>query len=287
MDVRRNGETVDLIMPLTADTKETFYITSDLHIDSVYCDRDALMHDLKQNNGYIIFIGDIFDAMQGRFDPRKSMDNLRPEYRRNDYYDYVIKDVAELLEDYKERILVISDGNHETSVLKHSGTDMCDRLVTKLNEMGGNIIHGGYGGWLRCMVRTLKNHPLGSIKVKYYHGSGGESPVTRGTLQVNRQATIYPDADVIYNGHSHHQWYMPVPRERLGNKGRVYFDIQYHIRTPGYKHDYGDGSQGWAVEKGMKPKPIGGSVMEISLVDNLPTVSVTMITHAPRVQKGG
>jgi len=24
-----------------------------------------------------------------------------------------------------------------------------------------------------------------------------------------------------------------------------------HIRTPGYKQEYGDGTQGWAVEKGL------------------------------------
>ena len=66
----------------------------------MYCNRDALMSDLeeaKKRNALVFLLGDVFDAMQGRFDPRRSLDELRPEYRRNDYYDYVVKDVAMLL----------------------------------------------------------------------------------------------------------------------------------------------------------------------------------------------
>jgi hypothetical protein len=56
--------------------------------------------------------------MQGRFDPRRDMDELRPEYRRNDYYDFVVRDAADFLEPYANNIALISDGNHELAVLK-------------------------------------------------------------------------------------------------------------------------------------------------------------------------
>ena len=48
-------------------------------------------------NAMIFLFGDVFDAMQGRFDPRRSLDELRPEYRRSDYFDFVVKDAARIL----------------------------------------------------------------------------------------------------------------------------------------------------------------------------------------------
>ncbi len=50
--------------------------------------------------------------------------------------------------------------------------------------------------------------------------------------------------------------------ETLSNSGKVVFQTTHHIRTPGYKQEYGDGTQGWAVEKGFGPKPIGGAFVQ-------------------------
>ena len=98
----------------------------------------------------------------------------------------------------------------------------------------------------------------GTIRVKYFHGAGGEAPVTRGAIQTNRQAVYLPDADLVINGHSHNAYWIPITRERLSNKGAHYFDTQHHVRTPGYMQSYGDGSTGWEVTRGGVPKPMGG-----------------------------
>ena len=157
------------------DNVGLLYLTSDLHIDSVYCNRDALMSDLeeaKKRNAIVFLLGDVFDAMQGRFDPRRSLDELRQEYRRNDYY-------------------------------------------------------------------------------------------------------------------------VPIVSETLSNSGKVVFQTTHHIRTPGYKQEYGDGTQGWAVEKGFVPKPIGGAFVQYEvhqhgLNKGKPTniytdIRVMPLIHAPDV----
>lgn len=101
--------------------------------------------------------------------------------------------------------------------------------------------------------------------IKYYHGAGGGSaPVTRGVIQTNRQAVYLPDADVVINGHNHEAWYMPISRERIGDTGVIYQDVQHHIRTATYKNDYGDGSGGWHVEGGKPPKPMGAAWIRLS-----------------------
>lgn len=231
----------------------------------------------------VLLVGDIFDAMQGRFDPRRSMAELRPEYRREDYYDFVVRDVGNILAPYAENIAVIADGNHELSVLKNANTNLADRLVERLNNnFGGQIKHGAYGGWLRVMWER-GGTPQNSTKIKYFHGSGGEAPVTLGAIQTSRQASVQADADIVINGHSHNAYWIPRTRERLSNKGDVYFHTQQHIRTPGYKQAYGDGTTGWEVTRGSIPKPLGGAWLHLwwSNADNRPNVDYSPCIHEP------
>jgi len=50
-----------------------------------------------------VFGGDWFDAMQGKFDPRRNMDELRPEYRTEKYFDVVVESSAEFLKPYAKK----------------------------------------------------------------------------------------------------------------------------------------------------------------------------------------
>jgi hypothetical protein len=233
------------------------------------CNRDLYLEHLeeaKRRRARVFCYGDSFDSMQGRFDPRRSMDELRPEFRTERYYDVVVKKYAEYLAPFADIIDLISIGNHEDAVLKNANTDLTDRLCYALNvESGGNISRGGYGGWVRFMLNTMEGVPQRSVKLKYFHGSGGEAPVTRGAIQTNRQAVYLPDADIVVNGHSHNNYYIPISRERLSNKGIQYFDLQHHVRTPGYKQAYGDGATGWEVTRGGVPKPIGAVWCKMSI----------------------
>jgi hypothetical protein len=119
--------------------------------------------------------------------------------------------------------------------------------------------------------------PQLSVRLKYFHGAGGEAPVTRGVIQTNRQAVYLPDADIVVNGHSHNSYYIPISRERLSAKGRQYFDIQHHLRTPGYKQSYGDGAQGWDVTRGGVPKPIGACWVKLKYCNSMVGRSVDRV----------
>lgn len=240
------------------------YITSDVHFDSPFCYRKQFFNDLRvalDNDALILIIGDFFDAMQGRFDPRRDMSKLRPEYRRDDYYDFIVDDAANKLDPYKSNIFMLADGNHELAVLRNANTDLLTRLVDKLSTPKHKVIRGGYGG-----VVVVKDQDV-VIPAKYFHGSGGEAPVTRGAIQTNRQAVFLPDFQIVLNGHSHHMYWIPIVRERVSNGGTHYFDIQHHIRTPGYMMQYADGSGGWEVTRGGVPKPMGSALIKIKQTD--------------------
>jgi hypothetical protein len=266
------GNVLSLYFDVYPGWEQWLLLQSDVHFDSVYCNRELLTTHLNkaiERRALIMVFGDLFDAMQGRFDPRRSMKELRPEYRRDDYYDFVIQDIEQFLEPYASLISLLARGNHETSVLKNANTDLMDRLAYALNiEHKGHVCTGGYGGWIRFLFARDGN-PHSSKRLKYFHGAGGEAPVTRGVIQTNRQAVYLPDADIVVNGHSHNNYYVPISRERISSKGKLFFDIQHHVRIPGYKQDYADGSGGWSVERGGVPKPIGAVWMRLYLENDL------------------
>jgi len=237
-------------------------LTSDRHHDSKWTDRDLEIRHLEEarkRNAFVIDIGDLFDVMQGKFDPRRSYKDLRPEYSVENYLDEIVKDAADFYAPYAKQFLVIGSGNHESAILKNNGVDLIGNLVHRLNsEHGGRVAKGFYGGWVRFNFKIGGTQSI-TKNLKYYHGAGGGGPVTRGVIQTNRQAVYLPDADIIVNGHTHDSWHVPIQRERISQAGVIYQDIQHHIRTSSYKDEYRDGADGWHVETWKPPKPIGAA----------------------------
>jgi hypothetical protein len=237
-------------------------LTSDRHHDSKHANREFELEHLvkaRARNARIVDVGDIFDAMQGKYDPRRMYSDLRPEYLHDDYLDVIVKDAAKFYAPYADLFLVMGRGNHEMAVLKNTNVDLISNLVHRLNsEHGGRVQAGGYGGWVRFIFKINGTQSL-SKNLKYFHGAGGGGPVTRGVIQTNRQAVYLPDADIVVNGHTHDAWYVPIQRERLSEQGVVTQDIQHHVRTTSYKDEYADGAKGWHVETWKPPKPVGAA----------------------------
>jgi hypothetical protein len=157
--------------------------------------------------------------------------------------------------------LLFAPGNHETAIRKRHETDMNERLVEALRHRRPadcQAYAGKYANWVRFLVRNKSRRQLigGSVVMYMHHGYGGGGPVTRGTIQTSRMAVYLPDADIIWTGHTHDEWIMPIQRARLSPHGRPYLDRVTHVRSPGYKDEFSE-QAGWAVEKGMPPKPKG------------------------------
>ena len=284
--IEQRGAVTSVYFDVRAGWSQWFLLRSDAHHDSIACAREleqAHLEEANKRGAYILDTGDLFDAMQGRFDPRRSMDELAPQYRRDDYYDFVVQDTAEFYAPYAKQFLLLGRGNHETAVRKNANTDLTDRLVYLLRSGHKSpVMAGGYGGWIRLMFNFSdgKNTgPRSSLKIKYFHGAGGEAPVTRGAIHTNRQAVYLPDADIVINGHNHHAYWIPISRERLSNKGKQYFDVQHYFRIPGYKQSYGNGTGGWEVIRGGVPKPIGAFWLKLSVQNTKDGSDYIAINH--------
>lgn len=240
-------------------------LLADIHIDNKHCLRgllrDILDEALERGARTHIF-GDLFDVMGGKYDPRSSKGDLRPELQVDDYFDALVDDAVAFFAPYASILGVVSPGNHETAVLKRHETDLVRRFVKELNrEHGGSAHVGTYAGWI--VYRFARRNPSGStgqrntIRLHYDHGYGGGGEVTRGTIQANRRAVRLPDADIVVSGHIHEGYQMPIPRERILESGRVILDEQLHLAIPTMKEEYLS-HEGFHTEKGRNPKPLGG-----------------------------
>jgi hypothetical protein len=247
------------------DWEQWVLLRADVHHDNPKCDQDLEKEHLDQAVEYdapVIDDGDLFCVMGGKWDKRSSKESIRPEHQVNNYLDALVDTATEFYEPYKDVLTILGRGNHETAIIKAHETDLTDRLAASLRRCGGNVFASGYGGWIRFRFydrrcKSGENTPWATIGMKHYHGTGGGGPVTRGVIQTNRNAVIYPDADIVLTGHTHDDWAVGIPRERLSTSGAIYRDTQLHVRPPGYKDAWGDGSGGWEVERGLGPKSLG------------------------------
>lgn len=251
--------------------KETveFLLISDLHIDNPKCRRDLLLKDLdeaKRRGAKVIINGDFFCIMQGKYDPRASKKDILPQHLGANYFQLVRDEAIELLRPYAQNILLIGYGNHETAVLKRHEFDLLADFVTLFNERTGANVHlGGYGGWISFNIGPDPKH-YSSVQMKYLHGYGGGGIVTKGVIQDQREIAGVHGADIIWMGHVHELYHHVNMVETLSahcGRFKVVHKPVHQIRTSTYKEEFEDGAGGFHVERGRKPKPLGGMWMSL------------------------
>lgn len=237
---------------VTTGFEQWYLLRADAHFDNPHCDRKLLLHHMDQareRKAGIIDVGDLFCLMGGKYDPRSSKTGVRPEYQTDDYLGAVEDDAVEIHRPYADLFVVVGDGNHNTSVLRRHEYDIMGRFCRRLD-----IQRGGYSGLVKFRFSGLKGNRT-TRTLYYHHGVGNGGVVTKGTLNPLRIAAYTPDADIVLGGHIHEQWLFPIERQRWTDSGRRYYDKQYHVQLPTYKQEHGD--NGYHIEKGRPPKPIG------------------------------
>lgn len=257
----RNVTRVVVNAATNSDWEQWVLLRTDVHHDNPKCRQDLEKKHLeqaKERNAIVIDNGDLFCAMQGKYDKRSNKDSLRPEHQTGKYLDALVNTAADFYGPYAHLFAVLGKGNHETAICGRHETDLTDRLAASLRERTKcNVLSGGYGGWVKFVFKFGKSQFRASKLLYHYHGTGGGGPVTRGVIQTNRMAVFNPDPDIIFTGHTHDEWIVPIQRQRVSDLGIPYQDEQLHLRAPGYKDAWGDGCDGWEVEKMLGPKPIG------------------------------
>ena len=114
----------------TEDVKSV-YLLSDIHFDSIKCDRKLFFKHLdraKEENAVVLILGDLYDLMNMKFDPRGSYDSLRPELKAMAYIDEVIKDCSPIS---SSRIRILSSSSDRETTRPTSRNDTGSTLFNE------------------------------------------------------------------------------------------------------------------------------------------------------------
>jgi hypothetical protein len=199
--------------------------------------------------------GDVLCLMQGKKDRRASKGDIRPEHLGGNYFDLVFSEAAEFFKPWQDIILMAGDGNHETAVSNNQEIDPLENVVRLMRNNGSNIEHMGYQGWIRFSF-TQDGNRTRRCMLFFHHGAWG-GIITKGTMGGGRYASIAPDADILVNGHNHERSVVAHSCYRVDQNGRAWVEQRWHVQCGTYKQEFG-GTGGWAVERIVMPKSLGG-----------------------------
>jgi UDP-2,3-diacylglucosamine pyrophosphatase LpxH len=233
----KNNDCFEERFEVNSAWKKRILLTSDIHFDSIHCDRKMLKRhfdEAKEKDADIWIFGDLFDAMGGKFDLRSNKASIRDEHQVADYFNKIVEEFAEFAKPYADNIKFISMGNHEQSILRRHEIG----LLNVLNYLLGNkIAIGNYWGWIRLLFhRDLKRRADSSLSIYYNHGQGGDTKVTKGTIRATRRDQMI-DADMYISGHTHQGMLLPVGKRKLNLSGKEVTEWRQHIMLKTYQDD--------------------------------------------------
>ena len=266
----KHTESNAAILTVPIDYGETFRVLlrGDAHHDNPHSDwsmERRHLEEVKDTGGAVLDVGDLFCAMQGKYDKRASKSTIREEHQAGDYLDALVRTAADFYGPYAKYWAVMGLGNHEQSIYQKHETHLTARLVERLNDRhGSNIQCGGYTGWLIVRAKLPSGKSV-SRKIWYCHGYGGGGPVTADMIQVaGRMPISLGNADIIVSGHTHDKWTRQISRQWISDHGKITRDTIHLVKTATYKDEYGTGHGGWHVETGKPPKPMGAYFAEFT-----------------------
>jgi hypothetical protein len=239
-------------------------LQSDIHVMSPQARLDVVAKELqhaRKINARVNINGDLFDAILPA-DVKRYVPSA-VDSDQDDLLDVAVNHALKLYGPYADLIDVVGMGNHEGAAIKHHSTNLIKRFVEGLNALGGNVAYGGYSGYITYFFRNKAElkHSC-SYRIRYHHGSGGASIVTRGTIDFTRMAAWISDADLLWMGHKHFQKWERFNQERISSQDTVYEHTVDAIMTGGYIDQMGK-ADSYATIKNLQHLPVGGAFVNL------------------------
>jgi predicted phosphodiesterase len=247
------AESVKLIQFSHPGDTVHIYPIGDVHLGSVFCDEKELrrvVQAVKDDlDAYVILMGDMLDMTTRNSVGDIWSQTLTPWQQ--------IDRAAELLEPIKDRIIAVTEGNHEDRAFKFDGLLPMRQVAMQLH-LDPTKVYAPCAGLIdvRLDVPSSSAH----MTIYFKHGYGGGR--TMGA-KANRMKDLKNEvlADVLIMGHTHEQMAFTssscIPRT---NKGVPYLDEIRHLHINSNSFlSWG----GYAVKQGYAPGFTGCPVLEL------------------------
>jgi hypothetical protein len=254
-----------------------WFLCSDLHLGHIACDVARIRREFDRAvalGANILINGDVFDAVttgDKRFTPGQTVPEIASA---RDALAATVEYGRKVLAPYASHIRVIGVGNHETAWLKYRQSDPVAFLIGALNagSAGQPIRHGGISGFIVSLldIPSGEGKPLTlSHRLHYHHGVGGDSPVTKGTIDINRKHVAF-EYDAVTFGHKHNRLFMDDVVCAVRPNGRIVHRERKAIQTGSYFRNVHMNTQAdalgftYAEESWHAAKPFGGWFLSLT-----------------------
>ena len=229
----------------------------DVHYGNSYCDKRSFKEFLadSDDNTYFFGIGDLMDCIIVK--DMKRYDKHSDDSPTGAIIDDQVNGIYEILEPYKNKIIGLGRGNHESTIIKYCGTDPTARLCEKLG-----CAYLGYSGLVKIILREDEGRGR-TVIIRWHHGWGGGSRTQGADLTKYSKDTTHWDADVYLYGHVHRKQSDSIPR--IGLAGSKVISKPKLIGICGtFLKTYSDSIDStYSEEKGYPPVDIGGITVNI------------------------
>lgn len=192
-------------------------IFADLHIGDKSCDLDLIkkrIERVKNNaNVYCLLNGDIINNATKTSVSDCYAEELSPMEQ--------IKAFTDLFEPIKDKIIAITEGNHERRTYNKEGVDIT-RLCTRQLGIEDKYAPEGIVVFLRIGDKKNKTHENQQVCYTIYmtHGSGGGRKVGAKAIRLSDMASII-DSDIYIHSHTHLPFIMKEAFFRVDDKNSV------------------------------------------------------------------
>lgn len=248
----------------------------DLHYGAKTCDIRAFKEFLKEHdeNTYYFTNGDLWDMIY--FDDKRfRLSNHNPnDGEDDDPIDKEIKEMVNILDPIKDRIICVGHGNHEDAISKKCHTNPSKRLAEALG-----VPYLGYSFWFRIILSQADGGRGRTIDFYCTHGFGGGTRTEGGSVTKYSKYSDRFLCDIFVVGHDHRKQYVRYPLLGIvGKKDVSLFGKSKLVCLGGsWKKTYGTGTTvTWEETKGFPPNEIGGITIELKVTNTWIKPSVSM-----------
>ena len=236
------------------------YTFADWHIGDAHCDMKRITQDIESvkadEHTYCVLNGDICNNAVKTGASDVYSESIKPMEQ--------LKRACELLEPIKDKILLISQGNHEARTYRNDGIDLTALICRELDIDDRYVAEGGVL-FLRFGQNNRKEHKSNEIyrrlcySLYMTHGSGGGR---KEGGKVNRLADLASiiDTDVYIHSHTHLPVVMKESFFRIDAKNSAVAQVEKLFVNTAATLGYG----GYGQTFGFKPSSTATPIILLS-----------------------